>query len=193
MFVRSIGMAFFLLFFFAQPPAHADCYDEAAALYPQVPITWLRSVARVESNFDQSAVNKNKNGSIDIGTMQINSYWRPYLGTERWQMVKDDACYNVVVGAWVLNQCIGRYGLTWQAVGCYNSPTRDNQLRYAAKVVPLINKLEKERWAEYRAAVKAAKEDRARGESRLSPQAAETVSDLEVQTSLPEAGFDTPR
>jgi soluble lytic murein transglycosylase-like protein len=124
-------------------------------MYPQVPITWLKSIARVESNFNQNAFNKNTNASIDIGMMQINSYWRPFLGTERWQLAKDDACYNVIVGAWVLDQCIGRYGLTWKAVGCYNSPSRDHQLRYASKVVPLINKMEEQRWSEYRAAVAA--------------------------------------
>lgn len=140
----------------------AMCFDEAAELYPKVPVTWLQSIARQESGFNQAAVNRNKNGSYDVGVMQINTYWRPFVGEERWKLLTEDACYNVKVGAWVLDQCIERHGLTWKAIGCYNSPTQDHQLRYSWKVAPLINALEKERWAEYRKALKAQQEDGAR-------------------------------
>lgn len=169
------------LLLFAASSAYGDCYALAASMYPQVPITWLESIAKVESNFNQNASNKNTNGSIDIGMMQINSYWRPFLGAVRWQLVKDDACYNVIVGAWVLDQCIERYGLTWKAVGCYNSPNRDHQRSYASKVIPLINTLEKQRWSEYRAAVAAVEAARADGSDPAQGSRSGAASSVDTQ------------
>ena len=80
-----------------------------------------------------SAVNYNKNGSFDYGLMQINSSWYGELGRERWMRL-GDACYNVQVGAWILSQCVQRYGYTWAAVGCYNAFSKDKRAVYANRV-----------------------------------------------------------
>ncbi|MBI5444530.1 MAG: lytic transglycosylase domain-containing protein [Deltaproteobacteria bacterium] len=191
--------ALFLLPLLLAPcAAFGMCFDEAAQLYPSVPVTWLRSIARQESGFNQSAVNKNKNGSYDVGVMQINSFWRPILGEERWRFVNEDACYNVIVGAWVLNQCVERHGLTWKAIGCYNSPTAEHQLRYSSKVVPLINALEKERWAEYRRALKLNEELRAKARAEEArsrpvptPSPQEDSPAVEGQPAEPEGETDS--
>jgi conjugal transfer pilus assembly protein TraD len=34
-----------------------------------------------------------------------------------------DPCTNVRTGAWILAQCVRRYGYNWKAVGCYHSNT----------------------------------------------------------------------
>jgi soluble lytic murein transglycosylase-like protein len=111
------------------------CWEEAAARYGVNPYV-LYAIAKTESNLNPAAINRaNKNGSYDIGLMQINSGWLPTLrkhGIGEAQLM--DACTNIQVGAWVLAQNMRRMGNSWEAVGAYNA--RDEQLRikYALKV-----------------------------------------------------------
>lgn len=116
-------------------PAFADCF-EAAGKRHRLPPELLRAIACVESHHNPLAVNKNRNGSIDLGVMQINSLWLPTLAT--FGIERDhlwDLCTNVYVGAWVLAQNVQVLGFNWRAIGAYNAglketPTRD-VLRYA--------------------------------------------------------------
>ena len=79
----------------------------------------LKAIARIESNFNPTAVHWNVNGSYDYGIMQINSSWKPFLD-DRWQYLSDPG-YNILIGAWVLRQCMQKYGYSWDAVACYNT------------------------------------------------------------------------
>lgn len=94
------------------------CYNEAGMYYDVSPIL-LKSISKVESSYKPNAVNYNKNGSVDVGHMQINSCWKDSLGT-RWNYL-GNPCYNTYVGAWILKQCQVKHGNTWDAVACYNS------------------------------------------------------------------------
>jgi soluble lytic murein transglycosylase-like protein len=52
--------------------------------------------------------------------MQINTIHLPNLarfGIRREDLF--DACTSQKVGAWVLADCIQRFGATWKSVGCY--------------------------------------------------------------------------
>ena len=110
----------------------AFCFEEAGEKYGVSPqLLW--AIAKTESHFNPSAVNYNKNGSFDYGLMQVNSSWYGELGHERWMRL-GDACYNVQVGAWILSQCVQRYGYTWAAVGCYNAFSKDKRAVYANRV-----------------------------------------------------------
>ncbi|WP_322074716.1 lytic transglycosylase domain-containing protein [Burkholderia cepacia] len=114
--------------------AFADCIDSAAA-YHGVNAALVRSIVAVESNFSPIAHNVNRNGSEDIGLMQINSSWLPMLhryGITRASLF--NACVNAYVGTWILSQNIARLGLNWQAVGAYNAATPALRVRYASKV-----------------------------------------------------------
>jgi len=108
------------------------CFEEAGRLYGISPLL-LWGIAQTESNFDPAAVNWNSNGTYDFGVMQINSSWAPVIGPALWQRL-GDACTNVKVGAWVLAGCIGRFGYTWNAVGCYNSASPAKRSLYARRV-----------------------------------------------------------
>jgi len=121
--------------------AHCFCFDEAGAQYGINPLV-LRAIASEESNFDPAAVNWNTNGTFDYGLMQINSIWRPVLGEERWKAL-GDACYNTKTGAWILANCIDKYGYNWKAVGCYNSQTPEKSENYARRVFKRLKHLEK--------------------------------------------------
>jgi soluble lytic murein transglycosylase-like protein len=111
------------------------CWEDAAARYGVNPYL-LYAIAKTESNLNPSAINRdNKNGSYDIGLMQINSRWLPTLrkyGIEESQLW--DACLNIHVGAWVLSENMRRLGNSWEAIGAYNARNPDLRLKYARKV-----------------------------------------------------------
>jgi hypothetical protein len=119
--------------------AHAFCFEEAGAEYginPQI----LRAIAKVESNFNPRAVNKNSNGTFDFGLMQINSSWAATLGKERWNSL-GDACSNTKTGAWILSMCMNKYGYTWKAIGCYNSQTPGKRDKYSKMVFDQLQRV----------------------------------------------------
>jgi soluble lytic murein transglycosylase-like protein len=114
--------------------ANAACFEEAASRY-QVPSVLLKAISRVESAGNPHALNRNKDGSFDIGHMQINSRWLPKLShfgispDQLW-----DPCTNTHVGAWILAQAVRRIGYSWTAVGAYNAGSPEKRDRYARKV-----------------------------------------------------------
>ncbi len=125
---------FSLLFSFSL--AFSYCFEQAGVYYRVSP-SLLYAIAKVESGLNPYALNRNSNGTYDIGLMQINSRWIPVLkryglydGRYIWE-----PCYNTMVGAWVLRQCMERYGYSWKAVDCYNkgSKARENS-RYVWRV-----------------------------------------------------------
>jgi len=120
--------------------AYPFCFEEAGEMYGINPLV-LRSIAKVESNFTPDVINKNSNGTFDIGLMQINTIWKPVLGEQRWKNL-GDACYNTKTGAWILAICINRYGYNWKAIGCYNSQTPEKSEVYARKVFGHLKSLE---------------------------------------------------
>ncbi|MCJ8204780.1 transglycosylase SLT domain-containing protein [Pseudomonas sp. RGM2987] len=119
--------------------AHAWCWSRAGQLHAIEPAL-LQAIADVESGLKPDAINHNRNGTRDIGLMQINSIHLPRLRargiTE--QRLLEEPCLSVEVGASVLAEFIARYGYNWTAVGAYNagnSPHRQAaRLRYARKV-----------------------------------------------------------
>ncbi len=110
----------------------AFCFEYAGNEHGITPII-LESIARVESNLNPRAINRNRNGSVDIGLMQINSGWLKTLNVSQKDLL-DDACLNTRIGAQILRQCIDRYGLNWEAIGCYNATSMDKKVGYAWKV-----------------------------------------------------------
>ena len=90
---------------------------------------------------DPHAVNRNTNGSVDVGLMQINSRWFPQLAEmgiqpgDLWV-----PCINIHVGAWVLAGEVRRFGYNWQAIGAYNAgpamtvARKQRRMRYAQRV-----------------------------------------------------------
>ncbi|WP_215906652.1 lytic transglycosylase domain-containing protein [Geomonas propionica] len=127
------------LMLLAATDASAFCFEEAGMEYginPQI----LRAIAKVESNFNPSAINYNSNGTYDYGLMQINSSWAPTIGKQRWSSL-GDACNSVKTGAWILSMCMEKYGYTWKAIGCYNSQTPDKRDRYSKKVFDQLQRV----------------------------------------------------
>jgi len=121
--------------------AKADCFDEAAQYHGVNPLI-LRAIALVESGGNAFAVNRNANGSVDIGEMQINSIHQPELA--RYGISKPDlmdACKNIYIAAWILRRTMDKYGNTWDAIGAYNSATPRYRDRYAKRVQSAVRTL----------------------------------------------------
>ncbi|EIJ2839252.1 bundle-forming pilus lytic transglycosylase BfpH, partial [Salmonella enterica] len=82
--------------------------------------------------------------SHDLGIMQINTHaWLKLIsksffnGDERsaYTKLKDDACFNISVGAWILRRSIiFEGGNLWEGVGRYHSATPEYKYRYIDKV-----------------------------------------------------------
>ncbi|KVC39107.1 BapC protein [Burkholderia pseudomultivorans] len=124
---------------FASASAHADCFDEAAK-YQKVNPLILRAIAWQESRNRPTALNKNTNGSVDYGLMQINSIHLPALS--RYGIDRDtlmEPCKNVYIAAWHLRQKMNRYGNTWQAVGAYHSETPSLRDKYARQIADILS------------------------------------------------------
>lgn len=132
--MRALQILLLFLLVTGSLNARAFCFNEAAAYYGLSP-QMLGAIAKIESNHNPSAWNLNKNGSYDIGLMQINSGWLPTLG--RYGITAQslwDPCTNVYVGAWVLAQNVQRLGYSWDAVGAYNAATPWKRNSYAWKI-----------------------------------------------------------
>jgi soluble lytic murein transglycosylase-like protein len=125
----------------AAPAAHAatDCWTEAGTEFGVDPLL-LYSIAKVESSLNPKAFNRNRDGSFDVGIMQINSTHLPRLmkvGVTRERLVREP-CTAIRSGAEILAGFIDQVGYTWEAVGAYNAGLASERepLRqaYAAKV-----------------------------------------------------------
>ena len=131
------------------------------ALEFNIPPYFALSIAYIENEtLDPLAVNVNKNGTRDLGVMQVNSSW--FKGD--WK----DPEINIRAGCQYLTKILGMPEIStyWQAAICYNAGTAwlqwgsppTSSLTYADKVIDKWNELTKgraltvigrERWGYY--------------------------------------------
>jgi soluble lytic murein transglycosylase-like protein len=131
---RTLGILIAVFALFASVTCHADCFD-AAARYQRVSPKVLRAIAAVESGNNKNALHRNRNGTVDLGVMQINSIHLRELnkhGIHRRDLM--NSCKNIYTGAWLLRQKMDRYGNTWKAIGSYHSETPALRRQYARLV-----------------------------------------------------------
>lgn len=116
-------------------PVTLECVVEVSRRY-QVPVEIIAGIlAQEHGRLGQKIANRN--GSYDMGPMQINSHWLPTL--RRYGVGEDHmlhhGCYNVAVGAWIVRYEQARAnGGIWQAVGRYHSPHPERAAGYALRV-----------------------------------------------------------
>ena len=113
-------------------PLH--CINEAAIEY-HIPAKLIISLLSVERG-KVGKVENNKNGSYDMGPMQINSSWLPELkkrGISR-EDVLFNPCVNVKIGTWILGRYIASENDLLTGIGDYNSHTKRYNQVYFQKV-----------------------------------------------------------
>lgn len=121
----------------------AACLMLASQTY-SVPPAVLVGIYKAEGGKIGQEV-RNTNGSYDLGPMQINTIWMPELA-KKWgvnektarQWVRDDACTNVGVAAWILRGHLNETKSLSQAIAHYHSRTPRHGDRYKAKVVNIL-------------------------------------------------------
>lgn len=116
------------------PQQPDDCVTQAATYHSVSP--WiLRAIIQVESSFNPNALNKNNNGTVDVGIAQINSMHFKELGKYGiGQRELMNGCISSYVAAWHLRKQVVAYGNTWFAVGAYHSATPCFNQRYTGLV-----------------------------------------------------------
>ena len=132
--MKRLFAASAVLSMLAMAPAQA-CWYEIGNKYGISP-ELLYAIAVTESGLNPNAINRgNRNGSYDVGLMQINSSWFPKLRrfgiTER-QLY--DPCVNMEVGAWILAHNVRQHGYSWTAVGAYNAVDPGRRQIYVKRV-----------------------------------------------------------
>lgn len=117
-----------------------ECFDQASE-YHQVNASILRAIAIKETASCQNLVGRNKNNTVDIGCMQINSDHLNRLS--KYGISIDDLhnqCKNIYIAAWLYKQQIIKYGDNWLAVGAYHSRTPSKRDAYARAVYNIWKK-----------------------------------------------------
>jgi soluble lytic murein transglycosylase-like protein len=107
----------------------------AAAEYHRINPWILKAILKVESNFAPTAINRNPNGTVDVGMGQINSIHFKRL--RQYGITPDrlmDGCVSTYVAAWHLAQQVGKYGNTWYGVAAYHSASPCQNGRYSSLV-----------------------------------------------------------
>ncbi|WP_279612241.1 lytic transglycosylase domain-containing protein [Burkholderia sp. BCC0397] len=125
--------------------AAKDCWTRAGDRHGIDPLL-LVAIAKVESALNPRAMNWNRNGTYDIGLMQINSSHLPRLvkvGVTHKRLI-DEPCTSIDTGASILAGFIDRHGYTWNAVGAYNAGS-------SAKREPARKAYATKVWRAYRA------------------------------------------
>ena len=119
-----------------------DCSWESIAGKYGISPHLLFAIAKQESGLNPSVISKpNKDGSYDIGLVQINSSWLPKLKRDfgiTESMLRTNSCVNLDVGAWVLYENFRRHGNTWRAIGAYNAKSDHKRLNYIKKVYRFV-------------------------------------------------------
>ena len=64
---------------------------------------------------------KRHKANFSVGLMQINKAWLKEIYKYGYSLESlFDWCNNVIIGAWILSQCISEFGNSWKAIDCYN-------------------------------------------------------------------------
>ena len=121
----------------------AACLMLASQTY-SVPPAVLVGIYKAEGGTIGQEVS-NKNGSHDLGPMQINTVWLPELA-DRWgvnentarKWVRDDACTNVGVAAWILQGHMKETGSLSKAISHYHSRTPYYGYKYKKRVLSIM-------------------------------------------------------
>lgn len=123
------------------------CIDKASASL-EVPSLVLRLLYSLEAG-RVGHVSQWSESNYDIGPMQINSWWLPRLerGGFTLEELRDNACTNVFVGAWIFRAELQRSDDVAMAIARYHSPTPAHQRTYLDRAKQHLDRMLKTRQA----------------------------------------------
>ncbi|MCL4485066.1 MAG: lytic transglycosylase domain-containing protein [Nitrospirae bacterium] len=121
-------------------PVPVACVRAASGYYRLPPLA-LVGILEAEGG-KPGVASRNRDGSEDLGPMQINSRWLPMLtryGLTREKLLKDP-CANVWAGAWILARSYARDGDVWTAIGHYHSWKKGESRKYRRRVARILRR-----------------------------------------------------
>lgn len=134
-------------------PESVVCIRAAARYYhrPTDPVSYqglvdLVTAIRLAEGGAIGRVSRNKNGSFDIGPMQINSTHLPLLSRFgiSYDALLNNNCQNIFVGTWILHNELRSTPALWSAIGNYNSRTPSYNAQYQRRVWQKLQRI----WAD---------------------------------------------
>ena len=123
------------------PVPYLACMLAVAQLY-HLPPRVLPSIQVVEAGYPGS-ISRNFNGTGDLGVMQVNSRWVPYLASS-WDMsprdvagrLISDPCFNIASAGAIMRIYLDEsHGDVVRAVGYYHSHTPELASSYQIRVI----------------------------------------------------------
>jgi len=123
------------------PVPYLACMLAVSQFY-HLPPRVLPSIQVVEGG-DAGTISRNRNGTGDLGVMQVNSNWVPYLA-KSWQLTPHtvaerligDPCFNIVSAGAIMRLYLDEArGDVVRAVGYYHSHTPERASLYQFKVI----------------------------------------------------------
>lgn len=123
------------------------CMMAVSRLYA-LPPRVLPSIQKVEAGVP-GTISRNRNGTADLGVMQINTRWLPHLAAS-WRLGHDDVarrliaepCFNIASAGAIMRIYLNEArGDVVQAVGFYHSHTPERASAYQIKVIRAASKL----------------------------------------------------
>jgi hypothetical protein len=123
------------------PLPYLACMLAVSQLY-HLPPRVLPSIQVVEAG-EPGAISHNLNGTGDLGVMQVNTRWVPYLARS-WQMpppvvagrLIEDPCFNIVSAGAIMRIYLDEArGDVVRAVGYYHSHTPERATAYQFRVI----------------------------------------------------------
>lgn len=117
-------------------PKYQSCFSESSAYYG-VPEIVVKSIAKTEGGIEGSRV-KNRNGSYDLGVMQINDRGPWFkrllkLGFTKRDLIFD-GCKSIWAGTYILANEIYEAKEFWRGVGNYHNRRNPFHETYLRKV-----------------------------------------------------------
>jgi hypothetical protein len=114
----------------------------AVSQFYHLPPRVLPSIQVVEAG-QPGTVSRNFNGTADLGVMQVNTRWLPYIA-RAWHMTPrvvagrliNDPCFNIAVAGAIMRIYLDEsHGNVVQAVGYYHSHTPELAGWYQVRVI----------------------------------------------------------
>ncbi|MDK9723552.1 MAG: lytic transglycosylase domain-containing protein [Sterolibacteriaceae bacterium MAG5] len=120
-------------------PPNLQCFVQEADRHSIDPLVLL-AVMKTEGG-RPGEVALNRNGTLDLGPMSVNTVWLPALARryrlsehELKQRLALDGCANVAAAAWILGRKIAETGDVWEGVARYHSGNPSKQGPYLKRV-----------------------------------------------------------
>lgn len=122
---------------YAASPEVIDFCVQTAARHFKINPEVIHALLRVEGG-KIGTISRNKNGSYDLGPMQLNTIHLPdikeHFPQVTWRDIAYKPCVNIGMGTWILYNRLQETPNFWKGVGNYHSKTDKHRRTYLKKV-----------------------------------------------------------